>query len=176
MIETERLILRHMTDDDAEDLLEIFSDPIAMRYFAVVFDRARMDRWVQSNLDHQAKYGFSLYSVVLKENGKVIGDCGLETDTIDRKLITGIGFDFNRAYWGDGYATEAAEAVLNHGFREFDLESIYGWIDPLNKPSQRVAERIGMSVDRYIDRGGRKYALYSIMRKDWNLVKQSHRE
>lgn len=167
MVETKRLILRGMKEDDAGELLDIFSDPIAMRYFGVIFDRSRMDKWVRDNLEHQDKYGFSLFSVVLKENNEVIGDCGLETDTIDGQTIVGIGFDFRRLYWGKGYATEAALAVLKYGFTQFDFDRISAWIDPENGPSQRVAERIGMVVDKYVIRGGKKYALYSIKKKDW---------
>ena len=168
MIETDRLILRRMREDDAEALFEIFSDPIAMQYFGVIFDRPRMDKWVRDNLEHEQQHGFSLLSVILRDNGEVIGDCGLETDEIDGTLIVGIGFDFKRSYWGKGYATEAALAVLEYGFANFEFESISGWIDPQNAPSQRVADRIGMSVERYVVRGGKKYALYSIKRKDWN--------
>jgi len=171
MIETDRLILRKMREDDAQAFLDIFSDPVAMRYFGVIFDRPRMDKWVQDNLEHEQQYGFSLLSVILKDNGEVIGDCGLETDEIDGKLIVGIGFDFRRSYWGKGYATEAARAVLEYGFTNFEFDSISGWIDPQNAPSQRVAERIGMAVDRYVDRGGKKYALYSIKKMDWNKAK-----
>jgi len=80
MIETERLILRLMREDDAEELFDIFSDPTAMRYFGVIFDRPGMDRWVRNNLEHEKQHGFSLLSVVLKDNGEVIGDCGLQTD------------------------------------------------------------------------------------------------
>ena len=167
MIETDRLTLRLMKPEDAEALFDIFSDPVAMRYFGVIFDRPRMDKWVQDNLEHQRKYGFSLLSVVLKESGEIIGDCGLETDTIDEREIVGIGFDFRRSHWGQGYATEAALAVLEHGFSEYGFEEIYGWIDPENKPSQRVAERIGMKVERYVMRGPKKYSLYCIKKKDW---------
>ncbi len=156
-----------MIEDDADPLLDIFSDPIAMRYFGVVFDMPRMEEWVRSNLEHEKEHGFSLLSVTLKESGEVIGDCGLETDEIDGQTIVGIGFDFRRSYWGKGYATEAALAVLEYGFTQFDFDSISGWIDPENKPSQRVAERIGMTVDRYVMRGKKKYALYSIKREDW---------
>jgi len=162
MVETERLILQKMREDDAEPLFDIFSDPIAMRYFGIVFDRSRMDKWVQDNLEHEREHGFSLLSVILKDNGEVIGDCGLETDEIDGKLIVGIGFDFRRSYWGHGYATEAAIAVLEYGFTKYDFDSIYGWIDPENVPSKRVAERIGMTLDKYVDRGGKRYALYRI--------------
>jgi ribosomal-protein-alanine N-acetyltransferase len=164
MIETERLILRRMKEEDAKTLFEIFSDPTAMRYFGVVFDRPRMDKWVRDNLEHEQQHGFSLFSVVLKENGEVIGDCGLETDEIDGKTIVGIGFDFKRAYWGHGYATEAAMAVLKHAFAEFGFDSIYGWIDPRNVPSQRVAERIGMRLEKFVARGRKRYALYRIDR------------
>lgn len=176
MIETRRLILRKMKEDDAEALLEIFSDPIAMHYFGVIFDRPRMDKWVQDNLAHEQQYGFSLLSVILRDNNEVIGDCGLETDEIDGQTIVGIGFDFRRSYWGKGYATEAAIAVLEYGFSNFEFDSISGWIDPENVPSQRVAERIGMTADRYVDRGGKTYALYSITRKDWNRFERLHHE
>ena len=167
MIETERLLLRKMKEEDAEALLDIFSDPIAMRYFGVIFDRPRMDKWVRDNLEHEKQHGFSLLSVILKDNGEVIGDCGLETDKIDGQTMVGLGFDFRRLYWGKGYATEAARAVLKYGFTHFEFDRISGWIDPENAPSQRVAERIGMTVDRYVIRGGKKYALYCIMKKDW---------
>ncbi len=171
MIKTDRLILRRMREDDAEALFDIFSDPVAMHYFGVVFDRPRMNKWVKDNLEHEQRHGYSLLSVVLKDNSEVIGDCGFETDEIDGKLIVGIGFDFKRSYWGKGYATEAAKAVLEYGFTNFEFGSISGWIDPKNIPSQRVAERIGMSVDKYVDRGGKKYALYSIKKKDWDTAK-----
>jgi RimJ/RimL family protein N-acetyltransferase len=115
-----------MREDDAETLLDIFSDPIAMRHFGVIFDRPRMDKWVRDNLKHEQQHGFALLSVVLKDNGEIIGDCGLETDEIDGRLIVGIGFDFRRSYWGNGYATEAAIAVLKYGFTQFDFDSIYG--------------------------------------------------
>jgi RimJ/RimL family protein N-acetyltransferase len=167
MIETERLILRKMREDDAEAFLDIFSDPIAMRYFGVIFDRPRMDQWVRNNLEHEEQHGFSLLSVILKDNGEVIGDCGLETDKIDGQMVVGIGFDFRRSYWGRGYATEAALAVLKYGFTRFEFDSISGWIDPENTPSQRLAERIGMTVEKYVIRGGKKYGLYSIKRKSW---------
>jgi RimJ/RimL family protein N-acetyltransferase len=172
MINTDRLILRKMREDDEESLFEIFSDPVAMRYFGLTFSRARMTRWVMDNLQHERQYGFSLLSVVLKANGEVIGDCGLETDEIEGELTIGLGFDFKRVYWGHGYATEAARAVLEYGFSDLELSSVSGWIDPQNLPSQRVAERIGMSVVRHVDRGGKTYALYRIEKRHWNSIRE----
>jgi RimJ/RimL family protein N-acetyltransferase len=62
---------------DAEALLDIFSDPIAMCYFGAIFDRRRMDERVRDNLEHEKQCGFSLFSVILKNNGEVIGIVGL---------------------------------------------------------------------------------------------------
>lgn len=160
--------MREMRADDAQALFDIFSDPITMRYFGVVFDRQRMDKWVKDNLEHEKQHGFSLLSVVLKDSGEVVGDCGLETDKIDGKLMVGLGFDFKRAYWGNGYATEAARAVLEYGFTKLELARISGWVDPKNAPSRRVAERIGMKMEKFVMRGSKTYALYGIERKNWD--------
>lgn len=161
-IETERLIIRDMREKDTEDFFEIFSDPVAMKYFEMVFDYPRMEAWVQSNLEHQEKHGFSLMTVILKKDGEIIGDCGLETTDIDGRQVVGIGFDFKRKYWNRGYATEAALAVIDFGFKKFGFENLTAWIDPRNAPSQRVAEKIGMKPVKFVMRGGKKYALYSI--------------
>lgn len=169
MIETERLIIRDMREDDTEAFFEIFSDPVAMQYFGIVFDWSRMKAWVQSNFEHQKKHGFSLMTVILKKSGEVIGDCGLETTDIDGEPIVGIGFDFKRKYWNRGYATEAALAVMDFGFKRFDFDSLSAWIDPENAPSLRVAEKIGMKPEKYVLRGGKKYALYSIGNRDRKL-------
>jgi len=166
MIATKRLVLRYMTEADTDDLLEIFSDPVAMKHFGVMFDRPRMEKWVKENLEHHATHGFSLMTVILKDSEEIIGDCGLETTTIDGELVVGIGFDFKRKYWNQGYATEAAMAVIRHGFTAHGLDKISGWIDPGNAPSQRVAEKAGMSLEKYVVRGPKKYALYSVRRED----------
>ena len=155
-----------MTEEDTDQLFLIFSDPEAMKYFNIVFERDRMEKWVKSNLDHQTEYGFSLLSVVLKETSEVIGDCGLETDTIEGVHTVGLGFDFRRKYWNQGYATEAARAVLKHGFEHYRLAKISGWINPENVASQRVAEKIGMTLEKTVDRGGKPYALYSIKARE----------
>jgi len=167
MLKTKRLILREMVEDDLEDFLEIFSDPVAMQYFNVIFDHDRMAAWVRSNLDHQQQHGFSLMTVVRKDTGEVIGDCGLETDEIEGELTVGIGFDFKRRIWNQGYATEAAAAVRDYGFTEFGFAKLSAWIDPENVASRRVAEKIGMTVEKQVYRGKKQYAIYSLAIEDW---------
>ena len=78
IIETPRLLLRPMRVDDTDALLCIFADPLVMAAFeSDLFDRQQMARWIQRNLDHQARYGYGLYSVMLKANQLLVGDCGL---------------------------------------------------------------------------------------------------
>jgi len=164
--ETERLILRQMTEGDTDAMLLIFSDPKVMTYFGgIIFDRPRVEEWVEENLAHQEEHGYSLWAVVLKETGEVIGDCGLETDTIEGKVTVGLGFDFQSKYWNRGYATEAAKAALEHGFATYGFDKISAWIDPRNQASQRVAEKVGMTVEKMVDRGEKPYALVSIDKK-----------
>ncbi len=164
IIETKRLYLRLMNIRDVDQLLLIFSDPEAMKYFNVVFDRKRMENWVNDNLDHQKRYGYSLYSVILRSNDELIGDCGLETDEIEGNKIVGIGYDFRREYWNKGYATEAAAAIRDYGFSHFNFDKLSAWINPENVPSKRVAEKIGMRVESTVLRGGKPYMLYSVLR------------
>jgi len=76
---TKRLFLRPMLATDLDDLLLIFTDPKVMASFGgELFTHEQMEHWLQRNLEHQNKFGYGLFSVILKENGKLIGDCGLE--------------------------------------------------------------------------------------------------
>jgi RimJ/RimL family protein N-acetyltransferase len=161
-----------MSLGDIDAFLEIFSDPVAMKYFDVIFDRARMERWVRDNLEHQKEHGFSLMTLVLKDGGAVIGDCGLETTEIGGALRIGIGFDINRTYWNQGYATEAASAVVDLAFNSFDFANLSAWINPKNVGSRRVAEKIGMTVETSVERGGKPYVLYCITRVRWQNSRQ----
>ncbi|MEJ2305864.1 MAG: GNAT family N-acetyltransferase [Anaerolineales bacterium] len=139
-LETARLHLRLMQASDIDQLLQIFADPKVMASFAgAPFNRDQMERWVQRNLDHQNRYGYGLFSVILKSRGIVIGDCGLEHMEIDGVQAVELGYDFRSDYWNQGYATEAA--------------------------SQRVAEKIGMRFNQEIKRHGVRYWKYALDRE-----------
>ncbi len=83
-LETRRLVLRPMLESDLESLLLIFTDPKVMAAFDhPPFTHEQMSRWLKRNLDHQDEYGYGLFSVILKETGELIGDCGLEQMEFD---------------------------------------------------------------------------------------------
>ena len=165
-IETERLVLRPMEITDTDPMLTVFADPLVAASFGIPpFDRERMHRWVQRNLEHQKEHGCGLFSVVLKAEGLLIGDCGLEWMEMGEERVAELGYDFRSDYWHHGYATEAAIAVRDYGFKDLKLPRLVSLIRVGNYPSRRVAERVGMTLVAEVTRfGSIKYWKYGIER------------
>jgi ribosomal-protein-alanine N-acetyltransferase len=165
MLETERLILRKMIPEDADQLLLIFSDPKVMQSFGgTLFDRAMMERWIVRNLKHQDRYGYGIFSVILKEKDELVGDCGLERMEVDGSQEVELGYDFRSDYWNRGLATEAAAAVRDYAFEQLGIERLISLIRPGNLASQRVAEKIGMNKKKECEQHNQRYYVYSLSR------------
>ncbi|WP_223343304.1 GNAT family N-acetyltransferase [Synechocystis sp. PCC 7339] len=101
-METKRLILRKMTPNDVDDLLEIPSDPEAMQFYPQPFDRKMTQAWIERNIQRYAQYGYGLWALIFKENGKLIGDCGLVVQEVDGVEEIEIGYHIRRDLWGQG--------------------------------------------------------------------------
>lgn len=165
LLETERLVLRPMQAADLDALLLIFTDPNVMAAFdSPPFNRQQMSEWLQRNLDHQAEYGYGLFSVMLKENGELIGDCGLEMMKVDGLQVAELGYDFRSEYWNQGLATEAATAVRDFAFYILGLPQLISLVRVKNVASQRVAEKIGMERISAFSRYGNQYWKYGLSR------------
>jgi [ribosomal protein S5]-alanine N-acetyltransferase len=166
-IQTERLILRPMEINDLDAMLIIFTDPLVIASFGIPpFSHAQMEQWVRRNLDHQDEFGYGLFSVILKSNGLLIGDCGLEQMDVEGETVAELGYDFRSDHWHQGYATEAAIAIRDYGFQELNLVKLVSLIRVGNHPSRRVAERVGMTLISEITRFGNiKYWEYGIRKK-----------
>jgi RimJ/RimL family protein N-acetyltransferase len=146
-LETERLILRPMSATDINALHLIFTDPKVMESFGGdLFNRKQMMAWLRRNLDHQNQYGYGLFSVILKENDELIGDCGLEQMEVEGVRIAELGYDFRSDYWNQGYATEAACAVRDYAFDILQLPQLISLIRVGNLASKRVAKKVGMKL------------------------------
>jgi RimJ/RimL family protein N-acetyltransferase len=165
-LETARLSLRPMTAEDIDPLLIIFGDPKVMAAFnEPTFERGQMERWVQRNLDHQVEHGYGLFSVLLKSNGVLVGDCGLEKVEIEGEVAAELGYDFASAYWNQGLATEAAKAVRDYAFGTLHLPRLISLIRVGNEASRHVAEKVGMKLATEITRYERQYWQYELKRK-----------
>jgi ribosomal-protein-alanine N-acetyltransferase len=148
-IETERLLLRTWMPSDAPALLEISSDPEVTRFLPMSGPPTleMMQAWIERQMNEQDREGFSVWPVVQKETGRLIGRCGLH------RLPEGyveVAWIFERAVWGQGYATEAAEAACRYGLDVLKLPQLYALINPANASSIAVAYRLGMRFDRVV--------------------------
>ncbi|MGD9892477.1 MAG: GNAT family N-acetyltransferase [Dehalococcoidia bacterium] len=166
LIETPRLLLRSMVERDIDHLLRTFGDPKVMAAFeSEPFDRPQMEQWVRRNLEHQDRYGYGLFTLVLKANGLVIGDCGLEHTGVSSAMESELGYDLCSDYWGQGLATEAATAVREFAFDMQDIPRLIAFIRRGNEASRRVAEKVGMHLEAELERYGRPYWRYAISRR-----------
>jgi RimJ/RimL family protein N-acetyltransferase len=148
---------------DLDDLLKIFVDPKVMASFdSAAFNRDQMEHWVRRNIDHQNVHGYGLFSVILRSNGVLIGDCGLEHMEVEGGSATELGYDFRSDYWNQGLATEAASAVRDYAFDVLNLPSLISLIRVGNEASKRVSEKIGMRLVREITINGIHYWKYAI--------------
>ena len=162
-LETERLILRPMLESDFDALLLIFTDPNVMAaFYHPLFTREQMGRWLKRNLDHQAEFGYGLFSVIHKETGELIGDCGLEQ--MEELGAAELGYDFRSDFWHQGYATEAAIAARDYAFDVLGLPQLISLIRVGNLASRRVAEKVGMKLVEEYERYGNRYWKYAVQR------------
>lgn len=164
VIETERLLLREMRLHDVDALLTTFSDAETMRFYPKPFDRQMMQAWVEWNIRGYAERGFGLWVLILKESGEVIGDCGLVGQQVDGTDEVEIGYHVRHDLWGQGLATEAAQACRDYGFRQLKCDRLISLIHPANIASRRVAEKAGMHLIKEMMWRDKPTCLYAVER------------
>lgn len=145
-LETERLIMREMTHADFPSLCEIMKDENTMYAYEGAFSDAEVQEWLERQILRYQKWNFGLWAVVLKETGKMIGQCGLTMQPWKDDEVLEIGYLFNRNYWHKGYATEAAAACKQYAFDVLKAEEVCSIIRDTNIQSQNVALRNGMTL------------------------------
>ena len=91
-METRRLFLREMTIDDFEALYAVLADSDIMQHYPYTFDEMRVRNWISKNIERYRVFGFGLWAVCLKENGEMIGDCGLSMQSINGTILPEIGY------------------------------------------------------------------------------------
>jgi RimJ/RimL family protein N-acetyltransferase len=151
VLETERLILRRLTTDDAEFIIELLNQPSFLRYIGdkEVRNSADAVRYVQTGpMASYERFGFGLYLVELKETGVPIGICGLLKR--DQLPDVDIGFAFLPDFWSQGYAFESASAVMTYGREVLGLKRIVAITSLDNDASIRLLEKIGLRFEGLI--------------------------
>lgn len=154
ILETERLVIRRLSVDDAEFILALLNEPSFLRYIGDkgVRNIADAARYIQTGpLTSYERFGFGIYLVELKESGTPIGMCGL----IKRETLpdVDIGFAFLPNFWSCGYAFESAAAVMNYGRDVLGLRRIVAITSPDNDASAKLLEKVGLRFERLIKLG-----------------------
>lgn len=152
-LETERLVVRPFTMDDLDGIHEVLSDPVSMRYYPAPFTREQSRRWIEWNLGHYRDHGHGLWVLESKSTGELVGDCGLIPQTIDGQREVEVGWHVRRDQQRQGLATEAARECVRHAFDTLGLTRLISLIRPENVPSRRVAEKLGMTVEKEVAHG-----------------------
>ncbi len=171
ILETARLGLREMTDDDLPALRAILHDPIAMAAYEGSFSDAESLAWLRRMQQRYAEDGFGMWAVVLRETGGMIGQCGITRQFIDDDEVIEVGYLFQRVHWHRGYAVEAAAASRDWAFDSLPIDDLYAKVRSTNVPSMNVAIRLGMTVRRTFTSHYRgvdmPHLAFAVSRRDW---------
>jgi ribosomal-protein-alanine N-acetyltransferase len=168
ILETKRLILRHLEPDDLDHLFALYADPEVRHYFpegTLTLEETKEElEWF---LNGHPKYPeLGLWATIHKETGQFIGRCGLLPWTIDGRDEVEVAYLIDKTFWGQGLGTEAAQGVLDYGFETLNLSRLICLIDRENRASIKVATHIGMSFEKESADEHGPFLLYSISAPD----------
>ncbi len=170
-LHTDRLRFRGLTRSDLPKLLHFFSDPIATQYLSIETDKENFtEKWMQGQCRRYKKGTGGLHAIELKSTGELIGQCGLVWQFVDGIPKWEVGYHFFRQFWGNGYATEAAQACRNFCFENEMAETLISLIHPKNEKSKAVAKRTGLAFWKETDFQGKPVEVYKIIRPDWETL------
>ncbi len=154
VLETDRLVLRRLTLNDAPFIVELLNEPSFLRFIGDRGVKTLQDArqyLLKGPIASYRQFGFGLNLVFLKASGDPIGMCGLlKRETLEDPDV---GFAFRPGYWRKGYAFESASAVLDHGRSTFGLKRIVAITSPDNVASIKVLERAGLKFEALIRLG-----------------------
>jgi len=169
-LETERLTLRGWREADIEPLAAMMGDPEVAHFIGGVQSRSDAWRTMATFIGHWQLRGHGFWVVERKSDGAFIGRIGLWRPEGWPGLE--VGWALARAYWGQGFASEAAKASLDYGFGHYPVKKLISTIHPDNRPSQRVAERLGETRSGVFEIAifGRRYPvdIWEISRERWS--------
>jgi len=174
-IKTPRLWLRPLTLDDAATVQQLAGrrEIAAMtRSIPHPYSLAQAQEWLTKVIGLTAEGKAATFAVVLEATGQLIGAIGLATIDPENRCAE-MGFWIGMDWWGQGYATEAASAVLRHGFETLGLNRIYAHHMTRNPASGRVLAKIGMQREGLHRQAMRKWdvfedvVVYAMLREDW---------
>ena len=180
MIETARLILRVPQDDDLEWFVEHMNTEAVMRHLGGVRTRDAVAAGIERNAESFARNGVGFWTIFLRESGERAGKCGLgvidgESAPSQLRGKPEIGWSLAEPFWGQGYAAEAARAVLCHGFETLGYDTIYSRTSASNRASTRMMERLRFTRLAALDYDDPDYPAADNPTTIYGLTRASHK-
>ena len=166
-LETERLLLRPYRLDDLDDLHAMFSDPGHMMWYPAPFDRETTRAWLDRQITAYGTRGYALWILEDRASGAFVGTAGPSLLIVEDVDEVEIGWHTRPGRKGEGIAPEAGAAARDWAFANLEDDHLIALVRPENRPSGRVAEKIGMQVDREVDYKGLRHNVYRIDRITW---------
>jgi ribosomal-protein-alanine N-acetyltransferase len=167
ILETSRLILRPFKDEDIGRLADLMVNRDFMRFSLGPYTREQTQTVLQKFLSWNQAGLPSQFAVIFRRNNKLIGYCGFLHWHLDGVDEIEIGYRLDPDYWNRGLASEAAQAVRDHAFRDLRLLKVISLIHPDNIPSRRVAEKNGMKLERETVFRRFPTQVFAITREQW---------
>lgn len=164
ILETERLLLRHLEMDDLDDLYALYRDPEMRRYFpegTLSYEETQEElAWFLNGHPEHSELG--LWATIHKADNRFIGRCGLLPWTIEGQDEVEIAYMIAKAYWRQGLGAEAASALRDYGFATLKLPRLICLIDPENAASINTARKIGMTFEKTGEDDKGPFLIYAI--------------
>ena len=162
-LETQRLRLRPFRERDLDDYAALHADPEVMRPIGETWDRARSARHLAFQLGHWQLWGSGTWAVEHQETGAFLGKIGFSEP--EGWPGCELAWMLARRWWGHGFATEGARAALSYALSVLKRDRVISLIDPENRASIRVAERIGERLLGRVDHWGSEMLCYGVDRE-----------
>jgi RimJ/RimL family protein N-acetyltransferase len=175
-VDTERLALGRFEPADLDELADVFAKPEVWEFpYGRAFTRDETARFLDAQIEEWDECGFGCWIARLRSTGQVIGYVGLSVPMFLPEILPAVevGWRFDPAHWGQGLASEGAQAALREGFTTLGLAEICSLPQSTNPQSYRVCERLGMTFRRLVDtpptdrRDGVEARLYAMTRDEW---------
>ena len=166
ILETDRLYLRQLINEDLAKLIELYQDPEVMRYIMdgkPLTDKTKIEHELSNRIKYYEQFpGYGVWPACIKTDHKFIGWFALKY--LDHTDEVEIGYRLLRQYWGYGFATEMTRELINYGFNKLGLEKIVGVAHPGNKTSLNVFHKVGLKYRKRAKFYGCEVLYYSIDR------------
>jgi RimJ/RimL family protein N-acetyltransferase len=167
-LETERLILTVVDASDMPHFIRLMTDPQVMRYIGLEKGKIPSNEEIAAIVDGAVNAwhtrGYGRWSVFDRETGEFVGFSGFRCEGGVPELISIV----HERYWGNGYAKEAAEAVLSYGFEQLGFDVVCSFVRPENEKARALLDRIGAEFVSFVDFHGVEGAAYRIRPADLN--------